>query len=85
MKLLFSISFLLLFPFLGISQTGKVMESLEFESKIVNYTVKYSSICRQIIIRRSAVIQWCIYCMAILTMKPDGFSLGKQIQLPTKP
>ncbi|MEZ5106990.1 MAG: alpha/beta hydrolase family protein [Draconibacterium sp.] len=42
MKLLFSISFLLLFPFLGISQTGKVMESLEFESKIVNYTVKYS-------------------------------------------
>ncbi len=42
MKLLFSISFVLLFALFGPAQTGKVLESLEFESKIVSYPVKYS-------------------------------------------
>ena len=42
MKLLFSISFVLLFCSLSNAQSGKLLESLEFESKVVDYPVKYS-------------------------------------------
>ncbi len=66
------------------AQKGKVIESIEFKSKIVSYPVRYSVYLRLTTNPRNAAIRYFTFCMVTLMMKPGGFSLERPMKLRIK-